>query len=166
MKKLFLLLSILCSAFAGFADDSQAPKYVFYFIGDGMGLGHVNIAQTYWRTHVDAENPLTMYQFPIALACNTYSAKNHITDSAAAGSALSTGTKTRNGMLGMDADTVATYSVALDYKNKGYGIAIATSVYPDDATPGAFYTHVPARSMYTQIGFDMAKSQYDMFAGS
>ena len=119
MKKLFLLLSILCSAFAGFADDSQAPKYVFYFIGDGMGLGHVNIAQTYWRTHVDAENPLTMYQFPIALACNTYSAKNHITDSAAAGSALSTGTKTRNGMLGMDADTVATYSVALDYKNKG-----------------------------------------------
>ena len=46
MKKRFLsLLSILTIALACFAEGKA--KYVFYFIGDGMGVNQVNAAETY-----------------------------------------------------------------------------------------------------------------------
>ncbi|WP_304590270.1 alkaline phosphatase, partial [Duncaniella muris] len=48
----------------------------------------------------------------------------------------------------------------------GFGVGLVTSVAPDDATPGAFYTHVPKRSMYYEIGKDAAACGYDFIAGS
>lgn len=145
---------------------AQAPKYIFYFIGDGMGMGHVMTAQTYNRTVLGNDKPLTMMQFPVSSLAMTYSANSKITDSAAAGTALSTGSKTNNNMLGVLPDETPVYSIASELKKLGYGIAIGTSVEPDDATPGAFYAHVPSRSMYYEIGLDMAHSDYDMFVGS
>jgi alkaline phosphatase len=96
----------------------------------------------------------------------TYSASSPITDSAAAGTALSTGTKTRNAMLGMAPDTTDVTSIARILKDKGYGVGVATSVAPDDATPGAFYAHVPNRSMYYEIGCQAATSGYDFLCGA
>ena len=145
---------------------AQAPKYIFYFIGDGMGMGHVMTAQTYNRTVLGNDKPLTMMQFPVSSLAMTYSANSKITDSAAAGTALSTGSKTNNNMLGVLPDETPVYSITSELKKLGYGIAIGTSVEPDDATPGAFYAHVPSRSMYYEIGLDMAHSDYDMFVGS
>lgn len=145
---------------------SATPKYIFYFIGDGMGMGHVLSAETYNRTVLGRDEKLLMMQFPVASFATTYSYKNPITDSAAAGTALSTGYKTINGMLGMTPDSVSVTSIARELKDKGYGIAIATSVAPDDATPAAFYAHQPKRSMYYEIGKDMAASGYDLFVGS
>lgn len=162
-SKFFSLLACLALAISAWA---QTPKYFFYFIGDGMGMGHVMTAQTYNRTVLCNDKPLTMMQFPVSSLAMTYSANKKITDSAAAGTALSTGSKTNNGMLGMLPDETPVYSIATELKKLGYGIAIGTSVEPDDATPGAFYTHVPSRSMYYEIGMDMAKSDYDMFVGS
>lgn len=123
-------------------------------------------AQTYNRTVLGNDNPLTMMQFPVSSLAMTYSANSKITDSAAAGTALSTGSKTNNNMLGVLPDETPVYSIASELKKLGYGIAIGTSVEPDDATPGAFYAHVPSRSMYYEIGLDMAHSDYDMFVGS
>lgn len=145
---------------------AQTPKYIFYFIGDGMGMGPVLAAETYNRTVLENDQYITMLQFPVASAALTYSASSKVTDSAAAGTALSTGTKTRNGMLGMNPDTVPVYSIAKAFKEAGYGVAIATSVPIDDATPGAFYAHVPSRKMGHQIDLDLAASGYDFFAGA
>lgn len=49
--------------------------------------------------------------------------------------ALSTGTKTKNGMLGMSPDTIPATSVATVLHNEGWGVGITTSVAADDATP-------------------------------
>lgn len=155
---LFLSLAVAISA--------KAPKYVFYFIGDGMGLGHVLTAETYNRTVLGNNDHITMLKFPVSSVALSYSANRKITDSAAAGTALSTGKKTNNSMLGMTPDSLPCYSIAKDFKDNGYGVAIATSVPIDDATPGAFYAHVPSRKMFYEIGIDLAKSGYDMFAGS
>ena len=146
--------------------SAGTPKYIFYFIGDGMGLGHVLTADTYNRTVRTDGKHLTMLQFPVTSVALSYSASSKITDSAAAGTALSTGTKTRNYMLGMNPDTVPCYSVAHELKNMGYGVAVATSVAVDDATPAAFYAHVPNRKKFYEIGLDLAKSGYDMFVGT
>lgn len=164
MKHRFLTsiaaLAAACSLFAA------GPKYIFYYIGDGMGMGQVMGAEAYNRTVLNNNDHLLMMQFPVNSVCTTYSNSSPVTDSAAAGTALATGHKTNNGMLGVTPDTTAVVSIAKQLYDEGYGIGIVTSVYPDDATPGAFYTHVPARSMYYEIGKDAASCGYDFIGGS
>lgn len=160
------LLSGLLAASLAFSASAGDAKYIFYFIGDGMGMGPIMTAETYNREILKNDKPLTMMQFPVAGWCMTYSASSPVTDSAAAGTALSTGTKTRNSMLGMAPDSTELISIAAKLKQRGYGVGIATSVPPDDATPGAFYAHVPNRSMYYEIGKQAASCGYDFLAGS
>lgn len=161
----FIGLSASATASASCCGAPAAPKYVFLFIGDGMGMGPVMSTLAYQRM-VHPTDTLLMSTFPVVSWCQTYSASSPVTDSAAAGTALSAGVKTKNGMLGMSPDTVAVISVARQLKDKGWGVGIITSVAPDDATPGAFYTHVPHRSMYYQIDCDAAACGYDFIAGA
>ena len=164
MKLRFALLSLMLAA--AMAASAAAPKYVFYFIGDGMGVGPANAAEMYNRQALGNAEPITMYQFPVASLAMTYSASSPVTDSAAAGTALSTGSKTANGMLGVTPDSVAAVSIARTLKERGWGVGIVTSVSADDATPGAFYAHVPSRKMYETIGWQGAASGYDIIAGA
>ena len=156
---LMLLLVVVCTM------GAKKPKYIFYFIGDGMGMSPVLCAETYNRTVLHNNQPLLMLQFPVVSMATTYSASNTITDSAAAGTALATGHKTNNGMLGQTPDNQPVQSIATELKQQGYGVAIATSVAPDDATPGAFYAHVANRGQFYEIAEDMARSSFDMIAG-
>lgn len=162
IRKLLVTLSVLLA----FSLNAQEAKYIFYFIGDGMGPGHVMITDTYRRLALGETEPLTMLQFPVHSLATTYSASSPVTDSAAAGTALSTGSKTRNSMLGMNADTIAVTSIAKYLHDSGYGVAIMTNVAADDATPGAFYAHVPNRNMYYEIGCQAAESGYELIAGA
>lgn len=120
MKKLsfitvFVFLSIL------FVQAQQA-KYVFYFIGDGMGVNQVLGTEMY-RGELEGKigvTPLLFTQFPYATIATTFSATNGVTDSAAAGTALATGNKTKNGALGVKKDLeTKVNSVASWAKNKG-----------------------------------------------
>ena len=159
LTTLLLMLVVLTAA------GAKKPKYIFYFIGDGMGMSPVLCAETYNQTVWGNKEPLLMLQFPVTSMATTYSASNTITDSAAGGTALATGHKTNNGMLGVTPDQKPVTSIAAELKQKGYGIAIATTVAPDDATPGAFYAHVNHRGQFYEIAQDMAESGYEMFAG-
>ena len=167
MKKLsfiitFVFLSIL------FVQAQQA-KYVFYFIGDGMGVNQVLGTEMY-RSELKGEigiTPLLFTQFPFATVATTFSATNGVTDSAAAGTALATGNKTKNGTLGMKKDLETKInSVAAWAKDKGCRVGISTSVSVDHATPAAFYAHQAQRSSYYNVGLDLIKANYDFYAGS
>ena len=166
MKRIFLIslycvVGVLC-AFAG-------PKYVFYFIGDGMGANQVLGAEMY-RSAIEGQ-PLgrtqtLMTTFPVSGHASSYSASNGITDSAAAGTCLATGKKTYNGALGLDPDSTELTTIAEELKAQGWGIGIMTTVAIDHATPAAFYAHVPKRSNYYDIGLQLAKSNFDFFGGA
>lgn len=164
MKFRFIALSVLLAVVC--VVSAATPKYVFYFIGDGMGMGHVMAAQSYNREVLKNNQPILMMQFPVVSMVITYSASSRVTDSAAAGTALSTGYKTNNGMLGVTPDSVPVTSVARYLKDAGWGIGVITTVAPDDATPGAFYAHQPSRSMAYEIDKEMAASGYEFVAGS
>lgn len=161
MKKAIFILLVS----AALSLHAASPKYIFYYIGDGMGMGPAVAAEMYNRQVLGNDMPITMMQFPVSGMCLTYSANSPVTDSAAAGTALSTGFKTKNSMLGMNPDTVAVYSVAKALQLDGYGVGLVTTCAPDDATPGAFFAHVPNRGMYYEIGVQAAHSGYQFMAG-
>lgn len=166
MKKLSLLLSFLLLVLSGYA---QQAKYVFYFIGDGMGVNQVQGTELY-RGELKGKigiTPIWFTQFPYATTATTFSATNGVTDSAAAGTALATGNKTQNGTIGMKQDLqTEVSSVAVWAKNKGCRVGVTTSVSVDHATPAAFYAHDPSRGSYYKIGTDLYKAGFDFYAGS
>lgn len=145
---------------------SATPKYVFYFIGDGMGVAPAMASVTYARKVLNQQELPLMMTFPNAGLVLTYSASSDITDSAAAGTALATGHKTNNSMLGMTPDSVPVYSIAKTFKDAGYGVGLVTNVAADDATPGAFYAHVPKRYYSDQIDRQYIDSKFDFLAGA
>ena len=146
--------------------EAKAPKYIFYYIGDGMGMNHVLNAQIYSNEVLGNDSTLTMLTFPVAAMARTHSASSDVTDSAAAGTALATGHKTRNDMLGVTPDSVAVTSIAKTLFDNGWGVGLVTTVAIDDATPGAFYAHVPSRSEYMTVGRTLAESGYQFAAGA
>ena len=157
---LIICLSACCMAWA------NSPKYIFYFIGDGMGLASVMVTEAYNRTVLNNPEHLQMLQFPVVSYATTYSGSSQITDSAAAGTALATGNKTGNGMVGVTIDSIPVQSVATALKNEGgYGVAIATTVTLNDATPAAFYGHAASRKWYYETGSDIIDSKFDLLAG-
>lgn len=166
VSQLKRMSALLIAAVAAISVAGQTPEYIFYFIGDGMGHGAVSLAQLYKRQVLGDNSPLTMLSLPVASVAFTHSASSPVTDSAAAGTALSTGKKTKNGMLGVTPDSVAAVSIAETLFKNGYGVGLVTTVAPDDATPAAFYAHQPHRSMFYEIGIDAAKSGYQFLAGA
>ena len=167
MKKILTLATFFLMVASTFA--AGRAKYVFYFIGDGMGVNQVNGTETYLAALEGriGVTPILFGSFPVAGLVTTYSGTNGVTDSAAAGTALATGHKTKNGSLGVLADgTTLIYSVAQWAKDAGAAVGVSTSVSVDHATPAAFYAHVASRSSYYHIGKDMLRAGYDFYGGS
>ena len=104
MRKLFRAILLLFVIFAiSPTSEAASPKYIFYFIGDGMGFGHVQTTEYFCRFGQNAETPdsLIFLTFPVSSSLQTYSANNLMTCSSAAGTALACGTKTNNTFLGV-----------------------------------------------------------------
>lgn len=150
---------------AGFA---KAPKYVFYFIGDGMSLNHV-LGTQYFLSQERSRSgiiPLGFTAFPYTGLATTYSASSDVTDSAAGGTALACGEKTVNGTLGLGANQVTKLkSIAEMAKEQGKRVGIATSVTLNHATPAAFYAHQKSRNDYYEIGVELTQSGFNFFGG-
>lgn len=165
--RLTITLALMLVAVALYAQGTA--KYVFYFIGDGMGVNQVNAAETYLAA-LDGRigtKPLTFASFPHVALVHTESATNGVTDSAAGGTALATGEKTKNGVISMTPDaTLSLTSIATLAKNQGMAVGVATSVSIDHATPASFFAHESYRGNYHRIGHDLLDAGFDFFAGS
>lgn len=163
------ICSILLFAMVVFTLSVEAKaKYVFYFIGDGMGSNQVNATEMY-LAELDGYigfKPLTFTTFPVMSVVNTYSKTNSITDSAAAGTALATGTKTFNGAIGVNDKKEVLNSVAYQAKKSAKSVGVITSVSIDHATPAAFYAHQPNRGMYYEIALDLLKAGFNFYGGA
>lgn len=165
MKKviLFFAIAFACVACCG-SEGCKAPKQevknLIYMVGDGMGLAHVSmlkVEEKFEPTAFDrAQN--------IALI-TTYSANNRVTDSAAAGTALATGYKTNNSMLGMTPDSVNVESMMAKATRAGMATGLAFTCYLQHATPAAFYAHSSHRDSINIITGDFVKSDIDVALG-
>ena len=135
-------------------------KNIIYLIGDGMGLSSVSMMQLvnkYEPTIFDkAEN--------IALQ-KTYSADNRVTDSAASGTALASGVKTNNTMLGMRSDLSHAESIMELAQSKGMATGVVVTTYLQHATPAAFYAHIDSRHKLAEISEQLLASKIDVAIG-
>ena len=162
MKRVFGILLLLLIATTGFGKN---PKYIFYFIGDGMGPSHVRGTELFYSELFKQEVRLPFTTFPQVALVTTHSASNGVTDSAASGTALATGSKANNGYIGVDANGEEVYSIAHKAKEKGLAVGIATTVPINHATPAAFYAHNKSRNNYHEIAQWMLTASYDFYAG-
>jgi alkaline phosphatase len=167
-------LCLICAAagsgLAGSPPDGTAAKYVFLFIGDGMGVVQRHAAELYLSAQKGASHPgsvkLVMNTFPAQGMTTIHDLTSVIPDSASTATAIASGHKTKAGVIGMDADARLSYeSIAETAKKANWKVGILTTVSLDHATPAAFYAHVPSRSQMYAISLQLANSGMDYFAG-
>ena len=168
------MAAVLLSAPLARAD---MPKYVFFFVGDGMSNTQIQTTEAYLTTMnggkateakdlLKPENRLNMSRLPVQGMQTTYDAHALMTDSASAGTAFACGVKTASGVIGMDdTKTISYKSIAQLAFEQGKRVGIVSSVSLDHATPAAFYASVPNRGDMNAIASQMVASGYEFFGG-
>jgi alkaline phosphatase len=160
-----LLAVVVLSVISTMAQSGQ-PKYIFFMIGDGMGVNQVEIAHRYRKLTSQDGSGLIFKSFPVHSKATTNPVDaGKITDSAASGTALACGFKTKNGIIGMDPDFKTGRSVAFEARDCGRAVAVISSVGINHATPAAFYAHQKKRNMYDAIGSEIARCNFEFLAG-
>ena len=170
MRRVINILAGLVLLFVAVSCTPQEKhaKYVFYFIGDGMGFTHVAAAEAYLAQErgVIGMDPLCFTQFPVLGEATSFSANSIITDSSAAGTALSTGEKTNNGMLCVAPDSTTNLkSISYKIHEAGYSVGVMSTTPINHATPAAFFGHNIKRGNYYAIGQELPGTGFEFFAG-
>ncbi len=142
--------------------EEGTPKNVIVMIGDGMGMGQMEIARLFEH---GKEGELFMETLPHVALSRTYSADNIVTDSAAAGTAVANGDKTNNGMLGVDPDGEELTSIIDIFQEQGKTVGIVSTNTVTDATPAAFVSKVPTRAGQDEIARQIFEGKYDIALG-
>ncbi|MCW0483538.1 alkaline phosphatase [Gaoshiqia sediminis] len=157
--------------------EYKTPKYVFFFIGDGMSTPQINVTEaalndqdfTLKSASISSTvgiGKLNIRQFPVAGMQTTHAEDRYITCSAAAATALATGYKTTINTIAMNGERTQDFTTMAEMaKAKGMKVGIISSVSIDHATPACFYAHTPDRNNYQEIGQDLIASGFDYFAG-
>ena len=138
---------------------SKKPKNVILMIGDGMGVAEVFAGLTANGGHLFLDN------FKHVGFSKTQSSDNYITDSAAGGTALSTGYKTYNGAIGVNPDTVAIKTILEIAEEKNMATGLISTSAITHATPASFIAHQGSRGSYEDIAADFLKTDIDVFIG-
>jgi len=138
---------------------TKVPKNVIVMIGDGMGVAQVFAGITANGGHLFLDN------FKHIGFSKTQSSDDYITDSAAGGTALSTGQKTYNGAIGVNTDTVAIKTILEMAEEKGMATGLVSTSAITHATPASYIAHQGSRGSYEDIALDFMKTDIDVFIG-
>lgn len=140
-------------------DSTQEVNNIIFLIGDGMGISQIYAGMTANFGKLNLEN------MPVIGMSKTHSSDAYITDSAAGGTAFSTGKKTYNGAIGVDKDgkPLETILEIAEKQGKATGLVSTSSI--THATPASFIAHQPIRSMEEEIAADFLKTEIDVFIG-
>ena len=142
---------------------------IIMMIGDGMGKLHVKAAETQWakKDYPQYGGTRTFAGRDLAYVSSvaTWSNDSSVTDSAASGTALSSGYKTNNGVVGLDPDGVSRQNIRELAASKGAKTGVLTTEVITGATPAAFTAHVADRGMSAEILEQQAALDIDYIKG-
>ena len=154
-------------------------KNFIVMISDGCGYNHIDAASYYQNGKAGTQ---IYEQFPLRCAMSTFSQGSYNyklawesfgyvmagpTDSAAASTAISTGTKTYDSAIGVDSRGLPVKNIAERAEELGKSTGVVTSVQISHATPAGFIAHNTSRSNYMDIAKEMIiSSKTDVIMGA
>ena len=153
-----VLLILALPVISGAASGEEKPKNIILLIGDGMGVAHLTYG------HLATEG-LNAERMPVGGLIKTFPFGEMVTDSAASGTAIATGYKTRNGMISIspEGDTLRTVFEYAEENGVSTGLVATSSL--THATPAVFVSHVMERGMQSEIALQITDSDVDVLIG-
>ena len=131
-------------------EASKKAKNVIVLIGDGMGPAQV------YSLILTSQEETAFERFPYSGFSITKSASNEITDSAAGGTAIAVGKKTKNNMVGMTPDSIPVPSMLEMFAERGKKTGVVVTCSVTHATPADFIAHNIARGNNEEIALEIA----------
>lgn len=149
----WLLVIFLSLAWVSSAPSAEI-KNVILLIGDGMGPQIAGLAIYYQRFMQGPDKPLHMERLMKAGNtgyCLTYQYGTVVTDSASAATALATGVKTRDAIIGKDHEGRPMKSIVDIAHQLGKSTGLISNTRLTHATPAGFYANIIHRDMENEI---------------
>lgn len=136
----------------GGGDHARTARNVIVLQGDGMGTAQRDLIRLVTAGNQRGED-LVMNQLGNGGLVHTDPAdpEEAVTDSAAGATAFSTGVKTFNGAIGVDAQGNPVRTLLEDARRAGKATGLVTTSQVTDATPAAYGAHVTDRSQQSEI---------------
>lgn len=154
------LLSVILFGGLFFSKAQEVlPTNIILIIGDGTGLTQIT-AGMYANG-----NKTNLEAFSTIGLAKTHSSNALVTDSAASGTAIASGVKTLNGVIGISLQNKKSTSILEYCKEQNYltGLIATSSIV--HATPASFYAKVSSRRKYQDIALQLSESKVDYFIG-
>jgi len=163
--------------------EQRPARFVFLFIGDGMGKAQIAAAEIYAHVNnptlsgmsirpgqsgnIDV-NRLEFSRFPVRGSQTTHDFNSFVTDSASAGTAIASGRKTTSGSININPaidPNVEFKTIAEHARDAGMRVGIVSSVMLTHATPAAFYGKVSDRNDTNTLAQQLIDSGFHFFGG-
>lgn len=159
MRKLINTLLLVCSFILFGANLKAEVKNVILMIPDGTSSDILTIAR--WVNH---NKPLALDSIICGLV-KTHTIDNRITDSAPAGTALATGSKSMAGYIGMDSAKRELKSVLALAQEKGMSAGLVFTCQFPHATPASFVCNHSNRNAYQELTRQFIERSPDIIIG-
>jgi len=144
------------------AIHGEKVKNIIFCIGDGMGLGQIALSR---MKAAGLSGTLYMERMPVSGFVRTHSANSLVTDSAAAGTALASGIKTNNNMVGIAPDGTSYQTILEAAKAKGMTTGLVVTSTITHATPAVFASHIKHRKMQDKIAEQLIANKVNVLFG-
>ena len=140
---------------------TNRAKNIILFIGDGMGVSTVTAARIMAGQKVNPkggeEYQLAMEKLPWSALSKTYSVNQQTSDSAPTATAILSGVKTKDGIIGLGPSVVPDDYLSVNAQNRvpsilhvaknlGKAAGVVTTTTLTHATPASTYAYAPSRS--------------------
>lgn len=166
--------------------DAENPKYVFFFIGDGLSSAQATLAEYYMQFEDKAEpaheyeehgesfidhsdeqhtDRLMMHRLDHFGSTRTSGADTIVPGSAQTATALATGIKTDRNVVSLDPEGNKLKTVLLEAKKKGIAVGLVSTARITHATPAAFGSNVADRGMENEIAAQYLMNEIDYLVG-
>lgn len=139
---------------------TAGARNVILFIGDGMGISTVTAARIFAGQKINSkggeEYQLNMEKLPWSAFSKTYSVNQQTSDSAPTATAILTGVKTKDGVIGLGPSVIPDNYTSVNKQNRvpsilriakslGKSAGVVTTTTLTHATPGSCYAYSPSR---------------------
>jgi alkaline phosphatase len=141
----------------------QKPFGIILFVGEGLSSSRLAAARVYGG---GADSHLALDSMSATALLINYSNDFAAPDAAAAATALSTGSKTNNRAIGVDAKGRRVRNIVELARESGRTCGLVTNASLTDATAAAFYAHFPEMSAPENCALSLTnENQFDIILG-